>query len=479
MKQTLSVLILAAMLCQLAACGASDTPAVDTTAAGTTEPEETTIAYVPAELDYGGETISFFIRENSATMPEFFADEQSGEIINDKIYARNLKVQEDLNVKFTFRQEKNSWNERKTFADTLGSSVLAGDGAYDIVSGYSMSLAILAERGLLCDLNSTAYLDFSKPWWAQSLTDQVTVNGKLFFATGDISTYTMYCMYGIYFNKNLLTDYGLEEPYGLVRDGKWTLDAMIGMTKDVYQDLNNNQTKDEFDQFGSVNAVSAIEAYYFTSGLHTTELDEKGIPYLSEDWVSEKAADVYETMRAFLNDTNDGWIIPDNVSSPFKDNRSLLTISTMSLGNSLREASFDYGIIPTPKYDEAQENYITHLTSGYSLYGIPMDSRDPDMVSAVLESLAGEGYTNVSPALLEVVMKEKYARDDDTDEMFDLIKSNLYFEFGRVFTANLDNLTYSIFRSGLDSNRGTWISTVNANMTRLNKRLETLLESFE
>ena len=479
MKKYLSLALLAAILLQTAACGGTDAPAADdTTVPETTTAPETTAPYVPKELDYGGANVSFFIREEGGSMPEFYVEEQTGEIINDAIYDRNRKVEEDLNVKFTYREEKNSWNERKTFAQMISQSILAGDAAYDIVAGYSMSLATLAASGMLCDMMETEYLDFEKPWWSDNLTEQATVNGKLYIATGDISTFALYYMFGTYFNKDMITKFNLESPYDLVESGKWTLDKMISMSKGVYQDLNGDDKKDEQDQHGMAIPYVCIDQFYWGSGLHTTELDKDGTPFISPDLSSEKTVDLVAKLCTLFHSDPDAWIVADGIRNPFLDGRALFTNQAVSLGNSLRDVKFGYGMVPTPKADEKQEDYVTIMSFPYTLYGIPLDAKDPDMSSAVLESLAAEGYYNVSPALFEVVMKVKYAQDDQASAMYDIIKAGMCFEFGRVYTDDLGSLTYGMFRNGINGNDPNWMSRYESNKTTLESKMAAVLESF-
>ena len=103
MKKYLSLALFAAILLQTAACGSSGAAADTTTVPEevTTTAEETTAPYVPAELDYGGKTVSFFIRTNDAALAEYYSEEQNGEIVSDAIFNRNSAVEEAFKVKIT------------------------------------------------------------------------------------------------------------------------------------------------------------------------------------------------------------------------------------------------------------------------------------------------------------------------------------------------------------------------------------------
>ncbi len=158
---------------------------------------------VPTDLKFSGETINFYIRDD-LTIAEFDAEE-TGDIIDDAVHKRNRDVSERLGVDFNFIEGPGAWGGREEFTRNVTTSVMANDQAYDIIGGYSMATAALAVGDYLCDLNDTEYLDFSKPWWSDSLLKEATINGHLFIASGDIATSLTGSMYAVFFNKQIRT----------------------------------------------------------------------------------------------------------------------------------------------------------------------------------------------------------------------------------------------------------------------------------
>ena len=61
------------------------------------------------------------------------------------------------------------------------------------------------------------------------------------------------------------------------------------------------------------------------------------------------------------------------------------------------------------------------------------------MSSAVLEALASESSKLITPAVFEVALKVKYSSDDKMAQMYDIIRASMTYDFGRVFTDNLDS----------------------------------------
>ena len=492
MKRALSlILTLIFLLSALAGCAANpaeeaadpaspaDTPAGDDAA-----PEaapETEPAYppdgLPDDLRFDGTTVNVF-GWSGPVLVEFYVDEENGEIVNDAIFARNLAVEERLGITLAYRLEPGAYDQRNDWVKALSASITAGDGAYDLSGGYSMAGASLASKGMCIPLNGLDYLDFEKPWWPASLLDEATCGGKLYFCSGDISTYMIYYLYGVYFNQDMLAEYENHMICWLFFAPK-----MSSMASGVYVDLNGDGKKGFEDRLGYITYSIYVDPFFFSCGLRTTEKDEDDIPYLSPLFSGEKAHTVLEKVVAMVD--GEGCLVGDG--SPqiepsyavFKEGRGLFCSHELTYAvNYLRDTTFTYGIVPYPKYDEEQAEYVTITSFPYTLYGIPIDARDPAMSAAVLEAMASESFRTVSPALFENAFKVKYAQDQQSSLMYDLIRSTVSFDFGRVFNNDLSGLTYSLFRGAVVNKNTNWASTMKSNEKVLAKQLEKLTKSL-
>ncbi|MBQ3636944.1 MAG: hypothetical protein II953_01150 [Clostridia bacterium] len=494
MKRTVcSILILSLLLCSLFGCSAPEAEPDGAPEAedpseiseiAETEPETLYPSDgLPKDLSFDGTTVTTF-GWSGPVLVEFYVEEQNGEIVNDAVFARNLAVEERLGISLEYHLEPGAYDQRNDWVRVLSTSITAGDGAYDISGGYSMAGASLASKGMCVPLNDLDYLDFTKPWWPASLLDEATCGGKLYFCSGDISTYMIYYLYGVYFNQDLLAEYEeLENPYDLVQSGTWTLDKMASMAGGVYVDLNGDGTKDFGDRLGYITYSIFVDPFFFSCGLRTTEKDENDIPYLSPLFSGEKAHTVLEKVVEMVN--REGCLVGNGAEqiepsySVFKEGRGLFCSHELTYAvNYLRDTTFTYGIVPYPKFDEEQQNYVTITSFPYTLYGIPIDARDPAMSAAVLEAMASESFRTVSPALFENAFKVKYAQDEQSSLMYDLIRSTVSFDFGRVFNNDLGGLTYSLFRGAVVGGNTNWASTIKANEKVLNKQLEKLTKSL-
>ena len=108
------------------------------------------------------------------------------------------------------------------------------------------------------------YLDLEGSSWNSMFNDTLSVMGKTFYATGDISTNLYEAVRAVIFNKDLVRTYQLDSPYELVRAGGWTLDALERMAKAAAADINGDSKMDNDDQWGMAwqSAISGIVFYY-------------------------------------------------------------------------------------------------------------------------------------------------------------------------------------------------------------------------
>ena len=97
--------------------------------------------------------------------------------------------------------------------------------------------------------------------------------------------------------------------------------------------------------------------------------------------------------------------------------------------------------------------------------GVPsvIDSDEYDFVGIVLEALSVTGYEYVRPALYEVTLQGKLARDRESQDMLDLIFDTMSIDFGWIHTGD----------SGMGWFVNSCLSAKLANISSFYKRTET------
>lgn len=373
MKKLLSLSLVALMLMgMLVACGDTDDPqqtnnptvttASPSNADTTTEPVDDNLDAngfwnddLPSDLNFG-KTINI-LYWSDAEKPEFFVEDYTGEVVNDAILNRNRKVEERLGITFNWVGTLGNYNNQSNFVTQAQNSVNSG-GDIDIFAGYSMTAATLAIQNLTQNLMELEYLNLEQPWWPESLISETTINGKLFSCSGDIATSMLHFMYGCFVNRDMLKDFSLEDPYDLVENGTWTIDKMISMATGVYSDLDGSNSLTVDDRYGFITSSIHFDSFFTSAGLKTVEKDNEGNLIISPLFGSEKTQALLEKINAFFHDS--GEVNLTATGSIFKLGQTLFTVDRVYMAeNHLRDVEFDYGVIPVPKYDEEQENYVT------------------------------------------------------------------------------------------------------------------------
>jgi hypothetical protein len=233
----------------------------------------------------------------------------------------------------------------------------------------------------------------------------------------------------LYFNKKLVREYGLEDPYELVKSGKWTLDKNAEYVKGVGRDINGDSVMDEKDLYGITGSGGMSFQYMYASDQNVVKINDDGYPEII--LYCEKMIDIFNKCKEMFHSPDSSIGDVYDWVSIFKSDRAL--IATGSIGNALetfRDMETDFGIIPYPKYDEAQTDYYTHLTAHGPIMTVPMTVSDLEFTGMIIEALAAEGYKTVKPVVVDVALKTKQARDEESAEMIDILLDGRRSEFG-------------------------------------------------
>ncbi len=487
-------LLVITMILPMALSCAETTPSGETTAPAETltpsgeVPAETTAeetlfakSDIPEDLRFDGTTVNILYWDDVPNA-EFFVEDQNGESVNDAIYRRNAKVQEQFGVTLNFVGTTGNYNNQSSFVNACVNSTQAGADAYDMFCGYSMTGATLMTQGATQDLTDYEIMEFDKPWWPKSLISKATVREGIYFASGDISTNFIHMMYLVLFNKEMLLDLHNMNPealYNSVYEGQWTLDKFIELTNGIYLDQDGDNTPSEGDRYGAVATNVHFDPFYAGSGLTTVEVNEDGDLVLSADLFSQKTVDLLEKLCELLHTSGNAYI---KKSEPlFAAGQALFIVDRpYIITRSLTATNFNFGILPIPKYDAEQAEHRTCLGFGYTMYMVSTAAPNPEAAAATIELLAYQSYLNVTPALFEESMKLRYADQSDDAFMFDIVREGVDIDVARLFTMQLEKMSYSIFRNAVNNNAaGSYMSTQKAHERALNKKISDINDTLK
>jgi len=485
-------LLLSTSLLTAISCGNGDAGTADNTASGdttaadaaeTTAAETERVSYLSANLpeeDLGGYEFRFQQPKPIYDNAWWYIDSegQNGEILNDAIYDRNATIEEAFNVKITVNYSK----DEAGFLTDVQNAVSSGDDLFDAAFGPLNRVNTLFLNEMLIDLNTVDHFDFDAQWWDQGFVDSFTVKDKLYFASGNISTIMDLRAYAMVFNKDLADKLNYEYPYEAVRAGKWTRDYFLGYVKGVNADLNGDGQMDYDDQWGyfSENQASAMLAISFgaqfagknsAGDIALTILEEKNINRLTDamEIIIDKEATVWANPLVAGNNNN--WHL---ASEWFAKGGALIrSASFETVPRDYRNMEQDFGIIPFPKYDEAQDDYITVTAQTGNVITLPVTVANPDRSALVIEAMAAESVETVTPAFYDVCLTGKYVRDEDSTDMIEIILDNKTYDLGYIFEIGGFRSTLSNLEKAYNADVVSAITAIEGKMQEvLDKQME-------
>lgn len=412
---------LAAMLF-LTACGnTTDAGNENTSAEKDSTSDTTTEESMPVlpERDFGGYEFTFLNGNTAYTYGSVVAEEQNGETMNDSIYLRNSKVEDRYNITI---KEILTDNAQKDFTK----SVTAGDNSFDIgLLRMEWAFPIVLENGA-ANWANIPNLRLDEDWWVQSSIETMSLMNNIYFAVSQFDVSHFETVRTFLFNKRMLDQYGLESPYDLVDSGKWTLEKFHEMAVSAGADLDSDGKWGKDDQYGLIGYSNVLcnTLMCGVGSILSIGKDENDMPYFDLD--QEYYIDRLQTVSK-LFETKDGFVYKENKQDIFRNGKALFLNCLFSEAAALRDMEDDFGIIPTPKLNEEQENYINFGGSPFFMT-VPVTAPDLDRTGAIMEALAYDSLGLVDTAYYNVVLKGKASRDSESEKMLDLIFSTLKYQ---------------------------------------------------
>jgi hypothetical protein len=362
-------------------------------------------------------------------------EEETGEVINDTLYARNRAVEERLEVTIApVRLE-----DYRDITTIIASSVQAGSDDYDLVLGQMFRTANDALKGLFADWNKMPYVDLTQPWYTKSIQD-AAVGDRLELINSDFCM--SYCQqtWLMLFNKTKLSDYGItENMYDIVREGRWTVDMLNNLTKDVYTDLNGDGTRDGEDFYGFAGTLGdcMLAAFMYGANTRLISLDKDNV--ISQPIMEERAVDLLTKMSALFV-TNTGSMKHANALSATrrglfpKGNYLFEAMMVADLtADAMREFSDEFGVLPLPKYDEEQKEYYTVVDGGADILTVPKTAQNMELIGGMVEALSAESYRVLIPVYCEIALEQKGTRDKESIDMLRMILDSRVIDFGYLY----------------------------------------------
>ncbi len=470
----LSVLLFAVILAGAFSCAGREEPVApgsgDEGTESETVPAETRLQADLPEMTFDGYTFTIVHWDLPGMTPiynDLYAEETDGDPIIDEVFRRNARISEALDVEFAF-----SYVEFHELIEDCRTCVNTSDDMYDLVFVRMHESPELMMEGDLLDFeHDFKYVDLDKPWWDQGLRRELNLADHLFIASSDISIQDNQDTYAMAFNKKIAKDNGIEDLYELVRNGEWTLEKLYSLSSETSHDNNGDGAIDPMeDLVGFLASDDTTISFFFSMGGRFTEKDEFGYPEFCYN--TEESYDIVSEILDFMYDESTvrlekGYPIHNDVC--FRANRALFT--NIAIYNSIAwrgEDGLDFGILPAPTKEEGDDLLALVSRHHCGLMSVLRSEENADTVGYIMEAMAAFSHYELQEAYYDITLKTKTARDDESEEMLDLIFSHRTTDIGEV--CNFGNFPTEILRLASNGRQKTDLASTYA-------RCESLIQS--
>lgn len=509
MKRWCAALLAAVILFSFAACGGGTGTGTNKPSRDDSEQTYTFIDNLPAELNGKYVDQEIVVAVDSNYKYELYASEESDSTVDQLVYKRNQLIQQRFGCTISLDETTATGLEDISSHYTyIQDSLNRGECQFDLIMLMAYQTGKLVTSGYYLDwLEDTTYckasIEGGAEWWPTNINKDSTIMGHQYLAVSDLCLTTMEMCYSVLFNKDLEGDnnvakneFNTETLYQAVDNGTWTLDHFYNIVKDFYRDSQTSGvqgTKDEADLYGlTLGRGTDSDAWAFALGFQYVTNNGVDMP---EIWtVTTKVNSAIETLRNLTsNDYTYGAVWGDGYSKRtqfFVDGHALFDLSSLEQlkRDTFHEMESDYGVLPYPKYDTNQKQYLTGTMDHYTMLSIPLYSFNLELTDVVVEALSAESCNSVKDAYYESVLKYNSSRDPDSIRMIELIMAGRrydlttyhYAEFASSPSGGDGSSLGLFFRYLLSSDTKTDASTYwQTNMIVWNNSLDKVIDKYE
>jgi ABC-type glycerol-3-phosphate transport system substrate-binding protein len=150
----------------------------------------------------------------------------------------------------------------------------------DMLAIPSVNLGAFKTEELLFNLNSLPFTDYTAPYYNKDAMKQMSGGYNVYGAAGELTEDLEY-MYLMFFNKTIIKKYGIEDPYILVEDGKWTWDKLREIIITVNDDINASGGIPIAGHASQTDTNAYINMMFASTGQHYMTTGVGNIPSVS------------------------------------------------------------------------------------------------------------------------------------------------------------------------------------------------------
>jgi hypothetical protein len=257
-------------------------------------------------------------------------------------------------------------------------------------------------------------------------------------------------------NSSLLEEYcdmTNDDLYAIVNEGKWTFEEFKKLVAMIYED-DSQPGKTVGDTLGYYSkSGNSLDVWFPAFNLEITARDENNNT-ISPTFMNQFNVNVIDELRKFYHDGDNVMVgfVTQSTSEIEKFRNEELGFCTTQFRQVYGANGFNnmqaFGIVPTPKWDEAQEVYRTKLNDRYTIWGVAacLPDSERQFTAHITDALCAESSETLYYQYYEVLLKNRYSKEPATAAMVDKVMEHPHFDtaiqFGTFLGVKGRNYTY-------------------------------------
>ncbi len=402
--------------------------------------------------DYSGRTFTVFtVNDVKDHASEIVYNEGANEnlipdTVNEALKKRNDLVSDTLGVTVKEIYFCSDWRVGGNSLAKIRETIYADDQIADCFSLGLYDCGTLTLEKVFYDLNSFDNLNLDNPWWEQYFRDSVKMGESVYFIIGDIGFENKGYTPCTFYNADLISKLGLEDPVRIAERGEWTIDKALEYSRNFCNDTEAPEGIDYNDEFGWAGQYDDMYSMLYGAGSRILERGGDGMPRLALN--TETTVGTVTKILEFMNDdsyicANDYFYMTSNplalLEKAFEEGRCLFYSSAIATAVSL-DMDDVFGILPVAKYTKEQENYYslvnTWCTNALCIANT-LTREDAEFSAAVLDVMGYYSWKEYPDSLAfnyyEKMLKNQKLPREDSEAMLDLIFSARGCEPGSIY----------------------------------------------
>lgn len=368
-------------------------------------------------VDLGGATINIMTHSKNG----IFNQQKGTTLYGDACADRLATLQSRLNCKVSITVKGVDDMQTLAFNTIASGKAFAHIMEVPVYKSYSYISSELA-----ANLKTVPSMDLSQGYLNAGDVVSSSTLGK---GTWFVGTEDMYAtrVHGFFFNKRILKECKLENPYDLVRNNKWTVQKLRDMAKAATKDKDGKPGMSTADQYGILQvsySADATEALMAAVGAQMLKADGKGgvtynmdskevinaINLANQIWVKDGTA--------YATSSND-----EELHKLFMTGHGLFLGAAADTAKEIMDMDDDFGFVPFPRGDNASSIVgATNWNSSTLMIPAGLSAKEQETAGRFLQA-----FCYLAPDTAKIMYQEyadRYYRDDDSSEMLAKVATN-------------------------------------------------------